>query len=48
MLQTLNNDAAILKVNEQPIYIKRIDAVLKANNVVYTINRIGSMISSAF
>jgi glutamate-1-semialdehyde 2,1-aminomutase len=50
MLQSLNNDPAIFeRLAEKTAYLhKGIDAVLKANNVVHTINRIGSMISVHF
>jgi glutamate-1-semialdehyde 2,1-aminomutase len=50
MLQTLNNDAAIFdRLAEKTAYLHAgIEKVLKANNVVFTINRIGSMISVHF
>jgi glutamate-1-semialdehyde 2,1-aminomutase len=50
MLQTLNNDANIFKRLEQKTaYLhKEIEKVLTANNVVFTINRVGSMISVHF
>ena len=50
MLQTLNNDADIFKRLEQKTaYLhKGIEKVLTMNNVVFTINRVGSMISVHF
>jgi len=50
MLQTLNNDADIFKrLEEKTAYLhKGIEKVLTANNVVFTINRLGSMISVHF
>lgn len=50
MLQALNNDAAIFtRLEEKTAYLEAgIDRVLKANNVVFTINRVGSMISVHF
>ena len=50
MLQTLNNDADIFKRLEQKTaYLhKGIEKVLTANNIVFTINRVGSMISVHF
>jgi glutamate-1-semialdehyde 2,1-aminomutase len=50
MLQTLNNDADIFKrLEAKTAYLhKGIDKVLTANNVVFTINRVGSMISVHF
>ena len=50
MLQALNNDAAIFqRLEEKTAYLAAgIDRVLKANNVVFTINRVGSMISDHF
>jgi glutamate-1-semialdehyde 2,1-aminomutase len=50
MLQALNNDAAIFqRLEEKTAYLASgIDRVLKANNVVFTINRVGSMISVHF
>ncbi len=50
MLQTLNNDAAIFKrLEEKTAYLhKGIENVLSANNIVFTINRVGSMISVHF
>jgi glutamate-1-semialdehyde 2,1-aminomutase len=50
MLQTLNNDADIFKRLEvKTAYLhKGIEKVLTANNVVFTINRVGSMISVHF
>jgi glutamate-1-semialdehyde 2,1-aminomutase len=50
MLQTLNNDADIFKrLEEKTAYLhKGIEKVLTANNVVFTINRVGSMISVHF
>ena len=50
MLRTLNNDAAIFKrLEEKTAYLhKGIEKVLTANNIVFTINRVGSMISVHF
>ena len=50
MLQTLNNDADIFKrLEEKTTYLhKGIEKALTANNVVFTINRVGSMISVHF
>jgi glutamate-1-semialdehyde 2,1-aminomutase len=50
MLQTLNNDADIFKRLEQKTaYLhKGIEKVLSTNNIVFTINRVGSMISVHF
>ncbi|MES2240691.1 MAG: glutamate-1-semialdehyde 2,1-aminomutase [Bacteroidota bacterium] len=50
MLESLNNDAAIFKrLEEKTAYLHAgIDKVLKANNIEYTINRVGSMISVHF
>lgn len=50
MLQTLNNDADIFKrLEEKTAYLhKGIENVLSANNIVFTINRVGSMISVHF
>ena len=50
MLQTLNNDADIFKrLEAKTAYLhKGIEKVLSANNVVFTINRVGSMISVHF
>jgi glutamate-1-semialdehyde 2,1-aminomutase len=50
MLQTLNNDSDIFKrLEEKTAYLHNgIEKVLKANNVVFTINRVGSMISVHF
>ncbi|MEY4012191.1 MAG: hypothetical protein RIT22_1315 [Bacteroidota bacterium] len=50
MLQALNNDAAVFqRLEEKTAYLEAgIDRVLKANNVVFTINRVGSMISVHF
>ena len=50
MLQVLNNDAAVFqRLEEKTAYLEAgIDRVLKANNVVFTINRVGSMISVHF
>ena len=50
MLQSLNNDPAIFtRLEEKTAYLEAgIDKVLKANNVVFTINRVGSMISVHF
>jgi glutamate-1-semialdehyde 2,1-aminomutase len=50
MLQALNNDAAIFqRLEEKTAYLaKGIERVLTANNVIFTINRVGSMISVHF
>ncbi len=50
MLQALNNDDAVFqRLEEKTAYLEAgIDRVLKANNVVFTINRVGSMISVHF
>ena len=50
MLQTLNNDADIFKrLEAKTAYLhKGIEKVLTANNVVFTINKVGSMISVHF
>ena len=50
MLQSLDNDRAIFtRLEEKTAYLEAgIDKVLKANNVVFTINRVGSMISVHF
>jgi glutamate-1-semialdehyde 2,1-aminomutase len=50
MLKSLNNDAEIFtRLEEKTAYLEAgIDRVLKANNVVFTINRVGSMISVHF
>ncbi|WP_269234964.1 glutamate-1-semialdehyde 2,1-aminomutase [Flavobacterium flavigenum] len=50
MLQALNNDSSIFtRLEEKTAYLEAgIDRVLKANNVVFTINRVGSMISVHF
>lgn len=50
MLQTLNNDADIFKrLEAKTAYLhKGIEKVLTDNNVVFTINRVGSMISVHF
>jgi glutamate-1-semialdehyde 2,1-aminomutase len=50
MLQALDSDRAIFKrLDEKTAYLGAgIERVLKANNVVFTINRIGSMISVHF
>ena len=50
MLQALDTDRAIFKrLEEKTAYLGAgIERVLKANNVVFTINRIGSMISIHF
>ena len=50
MLQALNNDPAIFqRLEEKTAYLAAgIDRVLQANNVVFTINRVGSMISVHF
>lgn len=50
MLKTLNEDAAIFqRLEEKTAYLEKgIRAVLQENNVVFTINRVGSMISVHF
>ncbi|OOV20335.1 glutamate-1-semialdehyde 2,1-aminomutase [Flavobacterium sp. LM4] len=50
MLQSLNNDPEIFtRLEEKTAYLEvGIDRVLKANNIVFTINRVGSMISVHF
>jgi glutamate-1-semialdehyde 2,1-aminomutase len=50
MLQSLDNDRAIFtRLEEKTAYLEAgIDRVLKANNIVFTINRVGSMISVHF
>lgn len=50
MLQSLDNDCAVFtRLEEKTAYLEAgIDKVLKANNVVFTINRVGSMISVHF
>jgi glutamate-1-semialdehyde 2,1-aminomutase len=50
MLQSLNNDSEIFtRLEEKTAYLEAgIERVLKANNVVFTINRVGSMISVHF
>jgi glutamate-1-semialdehyde 2,1-aminomutase len=50
MLEALNNDTDIFKrLEEKTAYLhKGIDKVLKDNNIVFTINRVGSMISVHF
>ena len=50
MLQSLNNDRSVFKsLEEKTAYLHAgMDKVLKANNVDFTINRIGSMISVHF
>ena len=50
MLQSLNKDSDIFKrLEEKTAYLhKGIEKVLPANNVVFTINRVGSMISVHF
>ncbi|MFG4002866.1 glutamate-1-semialdehyde 2,1-aminomutase [Flavobacterium aquidurense] len=50
MLQALDNDRAVFtRLEEKTAYLEAgIDRVLKANNVVFTINRVGSMISVHF
>ncbi|MDN3677993.1 glutamate-1-semialdehyde 2,1-aminomutase [Flavobacterium paronense] len=50
MLKTLNEDATIFKrLEEKTTYLhKGIEKVLLANNIVFTINRVGSMISVHF
>lgn len=50
MLQTLNNDSGIFtRLEEKTAYLHNgIKKVLTANNIVFTINRVGSMISVHF
>jgi glutamate-1-semialdehyde 2,1-aminomutase len=50
MLEALNNDTAVFdRLNEKTAYLENgIREVLEANNIVYTINRVGSMISVHF
>jgi glutamate-1-semialdehyde 2,1-aminomutase len=50
MLHTLNNDSDIFKrLEEKTAYLhKGIEKVLTTNNIVFTINRVGSMISVHF
>ncbi|OXA77099.1 glutamate-1-semialdehyde 2,1-aminomutase [Flavobacterium aquidurense] len=50
MLQSLDNNRAIFtRLEEKTAYLEAgIDKVLKANNVAFTINRVGSMISVHF
>ncbi|MGO4770807.1 glutamate-1-semialdehyde 2,1-aminomutase [Flavobacterium sp. W22_SRS_FK3] len=50
MLQSLDNDRAIFdRLDKKTAYLEAgIDRVLKANNIVFTINRVGSMISVHF
>jgi len=50
LLQALNNDATIFKrLEEKTAYLHQgIDKVLISNNIAFTINRIGSMISVHF
>lgn len=50
MLETLNNDSAVFqRLEEKTAYLhKGIDKVLQENNIVFTINRVGSMISVHF
>lgn len=50
MIQTLNDDAAIFqRLADKTAYLHEgIEKVLKANNIVFTINRVGSMISVHF
>jgi glutamate-1-semialdehyde 2,1-aminomutase len=50
MLQSLNNDHSVFKsLEEKTAYLHAgMDKVLRANNVEFTINRIGSMISVHF
>jgi glutamate-1-semialdehyde 2,1-aminomutase len=50
MLQTLNNDADIFnRLEQKTAYLhKGIEKVLTKNNIVFTINRVGSMISVHF
>jgi len=50
MLQTLNNDSGIFRrLDEKTAYLQKgIQKVLTDNNIVFTINRVGSMISVYF
>lgn len=50
MLKTLNTDTAIFdRLNEKTAYLEQgIRKVLSAKNIIYTINRVGSMISVHF
>jgi glutamate-1-semialdehyde 2,1-aminomutase len=50
MLETLNNESAVFKrLDEKTAYLhKGIQKVLSDNNIVFTINRVGSMISVHF
>lgn len=50
MLQSLDNDPDVFtRLEEKTAYLEAgIDRVLKANNVIFTINRVGSMISVHF
>ncbi len=50
MLESLNNEGAIFqRLEEKTAYLEAgIHKVLQANNIVYTINRVGSMISVHF
>lgn len=50
MLEALNNDSDIFKrLEEKTAYLHQgIESVLKHNNIVFTINRVGSMISVHF
>ena len=50
MLETLNNDSAIFqRLEEKTAYLEKgIRQVLTGNNIVFTINRVGSMISVHF
>jgi glutamate-1-semialdehyde 2,1-aminomutase len=50
MLKALNSDAAIFdRLDEKTAYLEKgIRSVLSAKNIVYTINRVGSMISVHF
>ncbi|MEO7977979.1 glutamate-1-semialdehyde 2,1-aminomutase [Flavobacterium sp.] len=50
MLESLNSDPAIFtRLEEKTAYLEAgIDRVLKANNIIFTINRVGSMISVHF
>jgi glutamate-1-semialdehyde 2,1-aminomutase len=50
MLQSLNTNAGVFeRLEEKTAYLHRgIDKVLKENNIVFTINRVGSMISVHF
>ncbi|MGM8360676.1 glutamate-1-semialdehyde 2,1-aminomutase [Flavobacterium sp. ARAG 55.4] len=50
MLESLNNEAVVFqRLEEKTAYLEQgIHKVLKTNNIIYTINRVGSMISVHF